>query len=175
MQGLRDAMVGALVLGALNTLGDYLWARLVLPHRLVLGVAHGALLCLGLGLYLGLRRGRAFKGAAGGAVVGVLAALSFYAMAWALGYAAMFVSWMLLWIGFALLDARVLGAPWGDAESFARGGLAALASGLFFYLISGIWRRAPGDGLDYAYRFACWSFAFLPGFLALCLPRPRAR
>ncbi len=50
-----------------------------------------------------------------------------------------------------------------------RGALAAVGSGLAFYLISGIWTRFDPKAIDYLYNFGCW--AFLPGFLALLLER----
>ena len=53
MPGPVAALVGALLLGALNTFGDFLWARFVSSHRAPLGLAHGTLLLLALGLYLG--------------------------------------------------------------------------------------------------------------------------
>lgn len=33
--------------------------------------------------------------------------------------------------------------------------------------VSGIWTRPSAAGPDYAVHFVSWSFAFLPGFLAL--------
>jgi hypothetical protein len=106
--------------------------------------------------------------------VGLAAAGSFYALAPVLGYRAMFVSWMALWIGFALLDARVLRGLRAYGEALTRGVLAAVGSGLAFYAISDIWLRPPPGGPRYAHHFLCWTAAFLPGFLALLLGR-RAR
>lgn len=165
-RGALLAVAGAVVLGALNTFGDFLWARFVSGHRMVFGIVHGAVLSLASGLVLGFVRGRPGRGALGGTAVGLAAAASFYVLAPALGYAAMFPSWMALWIGFAFLDARGLGAGTGRS-AVVRGLLAALGSGLAFYAISGIWTRPRPGGPDYAYHFACWTFAFLPGFLAL--------
>ena len=165
------ALAGAVVLGALNTFGDFLWARFVTAHRMVFGIVHGALLFLALGLFLGLVRGRPGRGALGGTAVGLGAAAAFYVLAPFLGYAAMFPSWMALWIGFAFLDERMLGAGSGPS-ALVRGLLAALGSGLAFYAISGIWTRPRPGGPEYAYHFACWTFAFLPGFLALLSARP---
>jgi hypothetical protein len=166
MTGLVAALVGALLLGALNTFGDFLWARFVSSHTAVLGLAHGTLLLLGLGLYLGALRKRLALGGLGGAAVGLLAAASFYALARFLGYSAMFVSWMALWIGFAYLDARLRGgAP--PRETLVRGVLAAVFSGLAFYAVSGIWTRHEPGGPNYAWNFFCWTVAFLPGLAAL--------
>jgi hypothetical protein len=167
-RGLQTALVGALLLAALNTLGDFVWARFVPAHRTVYGLLHGTLLLMAVGLYLGVLRGRAALGALGGALVGLLSALSFYALVRLLGMSAMFASWMALWIGFAFLDARLRGsAP--PREALARGVLAALGSGLAFWAVSGIWTRHDPGGPNYAYNFACWTLAFLPGFLALLL------
>lgn len=175
MPGPLAALVGALVLGALSTLLDFAWARLSLPHRVVFGLAHGTLLLLALGLYLGALRGRPGRGAAAGALVGLLAAASFYALAPLLGYAAMFVSWMALWIGFALVDARLSGAAGagGSRTALARGLLAAVGSGLAFWAISDIWLAPSPGGPRYAWNLVCWTLAFLPGFAALLVPARR--
>lgn len=172
MAGSAAALLGALVLAALNTLGDFVWARYVPDHRAVFGLAHGTLLCLGIGSYLGLLRRRPARGALGGAAVGLLAAAGFYALAPLAGYAAMFPAWMGLWVGFALIDARVLRGLRPSGEPLARGLLAAAGSGLAFYAISDIWIRPQPGGPRYAYNFLCWTAAFLPGFLAL-LSQPR--
>lgn len=161
-------LAGALLLGALATLFDFAWARLALPHRAVFGLAHGTLLLLALGLYLGALRGRPWRGAAAGALVGLLGAASFYALAPLLGYAAMFASWMGLWVGFALVDARLAGAA-STRAVLVRGLLAAAGSGLAFWAISDIWLAPRPGGPGYAWNFACWTFAFLPGFAALLL------
>lgn len=162
------AVVGALLLAALSTLGDFVWARFVTRHRTVFGLVHGTLLLLAVGLYLGLLRGRPARGALAGAGVGLLAAASFYALAPLLGWSALFVSWMALWIGFAVLDASLRGGV-PAREALLRGVLAAVGSGLAFYAISGIWTRPAPGGPNYPYHFLCWTIAFLPGFAALLL------
>ena len=54
-----------------------------------------------------------------------------------------------------------------------RGLLAALLSGLAFYLISDIWiHEAAHPGM--LEHFAAWTFAFLPGFAALFARLPGA-
>ena len=168
------SLVGALLLAALSTLGDYVWARFVTAHRAVFGLAHGTLLLLALGLYLGLLRRRPFFGALGGAAVGLFAAASFYALARVLGLGAMFVSWMLLWIGFTGLDARLRGRV-PAREVLVRGLLAAVGSGLAFYAISGIWTNPAAGGPRYAFHFLCWTVAFLPGFAALLVGNAETR
>jgi hypothetical protein len=166
--GLAAAVVGALLLGALNTTGDFVWARFVPAHRAIFGLAHGAILLMALGLYLGALRARAAPGALGGALVGLLAAASFYVLAPLLGFHAMYASWMALWLGFAGLDARLRGG-WSSSEVLLRGVLAAVGSGLAFYAVSGIWTNPDPAGPRYAYNFLCWTIAFLPGLAALLL------
>jgi hypothetical protein len=165
------ALGGALWSAALMTFGDWVWARFITSHRTVFGLAHGLLLCLAIGLYLGLLRGRAVKGALVGAAIGLGAAAGFYLLALLIGYAAMFVMWMALWVGFGMLVGRGLGEPRQPPSSaWFRGGMAAIGSGLAFYAISDIWRPHPG-GPNYAYNFLCWTLAFLPGFAALLVRR----
>lgn len=172
MSSHRQAILGALWAAALSTFGDWVWARFITSHRMAFGLLHGLLLCLAIGLYLGLLRRQPVRGALSGAAIGLGAAGVFYALAGLMGYAAMFVAWMALWIGFGWLVARGLGEPLLPvASAWIRGTLAAIGSGLAFYAISDIWTRPRPGGPDYAYHFACWTIAFLPGFLALLLPR----
>ena len=149
-----------------------MWARFIPRHRAVFGLLHGAVLCLAIGLCLGVVRRRPVRGAMAGALVGLGAAAFYYALAFSMGYAAMFVAWMALWAGFALLAARGLGEPRAPLrEALIRGALAAVFSGLAFYAISGIWTRPDPGGPDYTYRFVCWTVAFPPGFVALLARR----
>jgi hypothetical protein len=47
----------------------------------------------------------------------------------------MFASWMALWVGFALVDARLGGAA-STCDALVRGLLPAIGSGLAFWAIS---------------------------------------
>lgn len=170
MQALIPSIAGALLLGAANTLGDFIWASLDLRHRTAFGVAHGSLLLLCLGLFLGVLVGRPLVGAIGGIVGGILAAAAFYVLAPLMGMAAMFAAWMALWILVALLDGVILRRePAGPA--LVRGVSAAVLSGVAFYAISGIWLQPPQDGPHYLTNFVSWTIAFFPGFLALLAGR----
>jgi len=165
------ALVAALVLGAASTFGDVLWAGLSLRHRMAYGLAHGALLCLLIGIIVGFRGGRTRAGALAGPLIGICAAAVFYLLAPRFGYYAMFPAWMFFWICFALLlPILERSSRWRDA--FVRGLVAAVLSGLAFFAISGIWTRPPAGGPNYLYNFGAWSFAFLPGFAALFTRRP---
>jgi hypothetical protein len=169
--GILPAILAALAIAALSTLGDYVWAAHPPTQKTVAGLVHGAVLCLGIGMAVGAPRRRPLLGALGGMAIGTGAAASFYVLVRALGYAAMFVSWMALWCGFGVLCGRALGAQWSWRESLVRGFLAALGSGLAFYAVSGIWMPFDPARRGYAYHFACWTIAFLPGFLALLAGR----
>jgi hypothetical protein len=173
MSGWIQAVVGSLLIAAVSTFGDFVWARFITSHRMTFGLLHGALLCLAIGLVLGALRGQAARGALAGPLIGLAAAGGYYLLATVMGYAAMFLMWMALWAGFALLIARGLGEPRvGAGEALLRGALAAIGSGLAFYAISGIWTRPAPGGPNYAYHLVCWTVAFLPGLLALLAPRP---
>ena len=156
----------ALWSAAAMTLGDWIWAVLSLRHRTPYGLAHGTLLCLWMGLYLGWIGQRVAIGAIGGAAIGFLAAGSFYALAPLVGYSAMFASYMLLWFGLMAvaeyaLSGRVKGAGWA-----LRGVFAAIASAAAFYAVSGIWMNPPRPP-NYLWNFTAWTIAFLPGAVAM--------
>jgi hypothetical protein len=167
MHGSSLALLGALLLAAVNTLGDFVWARYVTRHRMAYGLVHGTVLLMALGLYLGVVRRRPLAGALGGAAVGLAAAASYYLLARFIGVTAMVVAWMGLWTSFALLDPVVLRGERLTRSALVRGLLAAVGSGAAFYAISGIWTHHPPGGPNYAYHFLCWTLAFLPGLLAL--------
>ncbi|MBM3817519.1 MAG: hypothetical protein FJW14_00685 [Acidimicrobiia bacterium] len=168
MTGIGPAVAGSLALAALSTLADFIWATWITEHQTVYGLIHGTVLFLALGLVLGVVAGRPVHGAIGGAAVGVLGAAAFYVISPFIGFSAMVVAWLGIWLGLAALYGWLHGTVRGVA---ARGVVAALASGLAFYLISGIWRPFNPQGLDYAVHFGAWTVAFLPGFAALMLAR----
>jgi hypothetical protein len=160
------AAIGAAVfLGAVMTAADFVWAYFDVRHTVVAGLAHGAVMCLCIGLVIGARARRLVAGIVAGPLIGVLAAAAFYAMSPTLGWGAMLPAWMLFWICFALLQHFLRPETLGRA--LARGLVAAVVSGLAFYAISGIWMSPSPGGPDYPVHLGYWSFAFLPGFLAL--------
>jgi len=159
------AVAASLALAAIMTLGDLAWAALQIHHRTTSGVVHGAAMCLCIGFVIGLRVSRRFLAAIAGLLIGIIAAGTFYLLAPALQWGAMFPAWMLLWVLFALLQ-RLLGSRERIGVTLKRGFLAAILSGFAFYLISDIWiheARHPAMQV----HVAAWAFAFLPGFAAL--------
>jgi hypothetical protein len=163
---LRAAIIASLFLAVVMTLGDLLWAALDLRHRVWYGIAHGAVMCLCIGLVIGVRAGQPASGTALGPIVGVIAAGAFYLLAPWLRLSAMLPAWMLFWILFALVQHRLQRHGTLGAATL-RGLVAALVSGLAFYAISGIWTRPSPQGPNYALHCASWTFAFFPGFVTL--------
>ena len=163
---MRLAVVAAIVLGVVSTFGDFIWHALSLRHRMGYGLIHGAVICLCVGAFVGLRERRLLAGLAAGPIIGLLAAGSFYMLAGGLRYSAMFPAWMLFWICFALLQDQ-LSPQRRRGEALVRGIAAALLSGAAFYAISGIWTRPSPGGPDYVRNLWSWTVAFLPGFLCL--------
>jgi hypothetical protein len=160
------AVVASILLGGVMTLGDWAWAALEIRHRVVYGLAHGALMCLCLGLAVGVRVGKPAGGALAGPVIGIIAAGSFYLLTPMLRWSAMFPAWMLLWILFALLQQR-LARKEAMTTALLRGIVAALLSGAAFYAISGIWINDSHTSPNLLRHFGAWTIAFLPGFIAL--------
>lgn len=185
-RSVMSALAGAIQLGALSTLGDFIWANWHVRHLMVYGVLHGMAIFFAIGLFLGGRTGAPLTGAIAGVVAGAGAAGSFYLFAPVMGYSAMFVSWVLVWIALGCISlwltvqaarrrmnggSRRIMSSMLAAEGLGRGVIAALASGAAFYAVSGMWFPFNPRGWDYAVHFASWTFAFLPGFLALVWPR----
>ena len=171
MTGLSAVVAGSLAIAAVSTTGDYVWATSLPEHRMVYGLAHGTVLFLALGLFLGVVSGRPAAGAIGGAVVGLLAAGLYYLLAPAIAFSAMFLAWFAVWIALAVVYGRLQGGPVNAGTVISRGVIAAIGSGLAFYLISGIWRPFNPQGWDYLVHFAAWTLAYLPGFGSLLLSR----
>jgi len=168
-------VVSALVTAAVSTIGDYLWAN-ALPHGLpIYWFAHGALLFLTVGVCLGAPSRQPLLGGVGGVVVGVAATAGFYFLRRPLGYSALFVMFVALWIGLGLLAGRVLQSRDSLSVVLTRSALAAIGSGLGFYAISGIWFPFNPHGWDYAKHFLFWTIAYLPGFAALLVSTQRTR
>ena len=164
------AVVASICLGAVMTIGDWAWAALELSHRVAYGLIHGALMCLCIGLAIGVRVGKPAAAALAGPVIGIIAAATFYALSPVLRWYGMFPAWMLLWILFALLQQRIAGKE-SMSTALLRGIAAALLSGAAFYAISGIWINDSHSDPNLWRHFGAWTVAFLPGFVALFLRR----
>jgi hypothetical protein len=171
---LTNALISSLILGAVATLGDWIWATFLSQHLMIGGLVHGAVLCLAMGAAIGRPVGRGGTGAAAGVGIGLAAAALFYLLELLVGDAAMFVAWFALWVLLAVLYHR-LAEGTSLRLAIVRGVIAGLASGLAFYLISGMWADWNPRAINYLDHFARWVFAFAPGFFALQGGGGRAR
>lgn len=176
--GIRTSLAGAASIAAVSTLGDFLWATWELHNTPLNGVLHGALLFLCVGLYLGALAKKRLTGAMAGALIGGLAAGSFYLVRPTVGRSAMFFLWFATWIALGFLNQyltrrEVSGINFRAA--FGRGMLAAVGSGAAFYLVSGIWFPFNPQGWDYLLHFGAWTVAYLPGFAALRIERKKVQ
>ena len=169
--GVTASILGAVALASVSTLGDFVWATWIPRHRPLYGLTHGALLFLCIGLFLGTLTQRRVLGALTGALIGFLAAGSFYLLAPLAGYSVMFVVWFVVWIALGLFNERLNRRQAPFRAAVVRGLLAAAGSGVAFYLISGIWFPFNPRGWDYLAHFAGWTVAYFPGFAALLVRR----
>jgi hypothetical protein len=165
--GVTASIIGALAIAAVSTLGDFVWATWIPRHRPQYGLTHGTLLFLCIGLFLGTLANKRVLGAIAGAVIGFLAAASFYLLAPLTGLPVMFGVWFGVWIALGLFNERLNGRQAAVGSAVTRGLLAAIGSGVAFYLISGIWFPFRPRGWDYLTHFAGWTVAYFPGFAAL--------
>ncbi|MGD8328077.1 MAG: hypothetical protein PVJ49_01495 [Acidobacteriota bacterium] len=177
--GWTATLLASMAMAAASTLADLVWALWIPAHRAVYGLIHGALLFMLLGLVLGalaapvrtdLPRGAlALRGGTSELFAGLAGAATFYALFGLIGWAAMFVAWMWLWMLTAFINRWLRGALETPGFTLARGVGAALLSGVAFWAISGIWLGGSTRNPDYVVNFASWLVAFAPGFACLLL------
>ncbi len=185
-QGISKALIATLVMAALSTVADLIWALFIPSHEMVYGLVHGALLFACMGVLLAVLAGTGatatavgshrskliVQGAGGALVVGLLGAATFYALFPFVRWAAMFVAWMVVWIlTAALLNLSIRTTRENLMLTLGRGTAAAVLSGLAFYAISGIWLSGSTRDPNYIVNFGSWFAAFLPAFACLLIER----
>ncbi len=164
---LTPALTGSLLLATLSTVADYVWYLDIPKHQVLSGSIHGATLFAALGAYLGWRKGKAGVGLLGGLLSGVIAALSFYALAPIGGYNMMLVSWLLLWIMLAALQTYLDGRI-DLARAIGRGIITAIVAALGFAIVLfQLYRAWPPVAFSAVTHFVAWSLAYLPGLYVL--------
>jgi hypothetical protein len=156
------------------TLGDYLWFENNVRHTAIHGVLHGAALLLSVGLVLGHQTGKWTQGAIGGVLAGVAGALAFYAVVGVTGYlGALIAAWVFMWIILAAIGAWLRSQLAQVGTWIVPGVVAAVGSGVTFYLVSGIWTDHP-ESRNYLWHLVAWTIAWAPGILALTWTRRTA-
>jgi hypothetical protein len=164
---LTPALVGSLLLAVLSTVADYVWFLNIPQHQVSSGMIHGSVLFAALGAYLGWRKGKAVAGGIGGLMSGMLAAVSFYALAPFGGYSMMIVSWVLLWILLAALQTHLDGRV-DMAKAIGRGLATSIAAGLgFAVVLFQLYRGWPPAEFPVFRHLVAWSMAYLPGLYVL--------
>jgi len=164
---LSPAVVGSLLLATLSTIADYIWFLNIPTHQVVSGLVHGASLFAALGLYLGWRKGQSAAGLVGGLLSGMIAALSFYALAPFGGYSMMLASWLLLWIFLAALQTYLDGRL-QVGKSLARGVVTAVVAAIGFgVVLFRLYRGWPPQNFPVLTHFAAWTIAYWPGLSVL--------
>lgn len=175
MNGIRSALIGASIMALTSAFADAFWAAAIPEHRTIYGLVHGAIV-LGMLGYVLARLGEARRpllAAVAGMLIGLGAAALFYIAFALLGSPALVIAWMALWLAFAFLNEAIFPARETGSRALTRGVVAAVASGLAFWLVSGMWIGEHDPGPLYTRNVAYWFLAFLPGFAALLLGRPR--
>ena len=161
------ALIGSMLLAVLSTVADYVWFLNIPQHQVSSGMIHGSVLFAALGGYLGWRKGKAVAGAIGGLMSGMLAALSFYALAPIGGYSMMIVSWVLLWIMLAALQTHLNGRL-DMPKAIGRGLVTSIAAGLgFAVVLFQLYRGWPPAEFPAFRHLVAWSMAYLPGLYVL--------
>ena len=175
MTWVTATLSGALAIAAVSTFGDYVWATWIPRPRPIYGLAHGAVLFLAIGLFLGILGRRPAAGALWGAFIGLAAAGSYYLLVPVAGSSVMFLAWVGAWIAIGVLHAHLQRSGVGLKASWLRGIVASLVCGAAFYAVSGIWFPFRPRGWDYLWHFGAWTIAFLPGFAALLIANQAPR
>ena len=167
IQLLTPAVVGSLLLAILSTIADYVWFLDIPQHQVSSGMIHGASLFAALGAYLGWRKGQLGAGALGGLMSGMIAALSFYALAPIGGYSMMLVSWLLLWIMLAALQTYLDGRL-DLAKAMGRGIITSIVAAIGFgVVLFQLYRGWPPATFPVFTHFIAWAMAYLPGLYVL--------
>src|SRR5438093_13364481 len=104
------ALVGALVVAAVATIGDSIWYTYGVRHTLLAGFVHGALLLTAVGAVLGAASGRVVKGLPIGALAGIGGAASYYVLVAVMDRrpygAAIPAAWVVVGLTLAVVEAR---------------------------------------------------------------------
>ncbi len=169
---LSPAVTASLLLAALSTAGDWIWARWIPDGAVLPGVIHGVLFFGALAFALGWAarsRWATTRLLWTLPATGLLLAAGFYPLAYAVGYlTALLLTWIAMWLALALLQRWARGGHETALRAVGRGVIAALGSGLAFWAVSAMWTQ-PAQQTGYGLRLLYWTFALLPGFVALLL------
>jgi len=175
-------IIGVFGVAAVATVGDAIWYTYGVPHTIVAGLVHGALLLTAVGAVLGAASGRVLKGLPIGALAGIGGAASYYVLVAVVDRrtygSAIPAAWVIMWLILAAFEGWWLRAPhrrtWTAIAG--RGVAAAVTGGVAFYLVMNIlWGPPSAGGRNYALQFFAWAFAWAPGLFVLTTHRDFTR
>jgi len=161
-------LIGIVLVAAVATVGDSIWYELGVQHRMTAGIIHGAVLIMAVGGALGWPANNFKAGLIAGVSSGIAGALVYYAAAGTLGsQSAMLVAWVAVWMLLAIAEGQFVRKPrrsW--TTTLGSGVIAAVLSGLAFYLVSGkLWGHTTTH--NYVTQFGYWLIAWAPGLFAI--------
>ncbi len=173
-------VVTIIMVAATATVGDWIWYTIGVRHTMTAGLIHGAVLLTVVGGGLGAASGHLLKGLPIGTIAGIGGALAYYVFVALLDDrpygTAIPAAWIVMWLLIAAMEGRLLNTPaqrpW--IEITVRGAMAAVLSGVAFYLVlNSLWGEPPAGGRNYMSQFTAWALAWAPGLLALTVGRRR--
>ena len=110
-------IIGVFGVAAVATVGDAIWYTSGVPHTIVAGLVHGALLLTAVGAVLGAASGRVLKGLPIGALAGIGGAASYYVLVAVINRrtygSAIPAAWVIMWLILAAFEGWWLRAPIG--------------------------------------------------------------
>src|SRR4051812_14608169 len=161
-----EALAAALLVGVINTLGDYISVELKLQSKPIYVFARIALTCYCVGGIVGARARQLMMGTVGGLMIAAFVAAAYYLLAPSAESTALGVAWLVFWVGFSLLVALLQGGT-GITGGLLQGVAAAALSAVFFYAISDFWAAPASRDPNIWRELVRWSAAFSPGLVIL--------
>jgi hypothetical protein len=161
-----EALAAALLVGVINTLGDYISVELKLQSKPIYVFARIALTCYCVGGIVGARARQLMMGTVGGLMIAAFVAAAYYLLAPSAESTALAVAWLVFWVGFSLLEALLQGGT-GITGGLLQGVAAAALSAVFFYAISDVWAAPASRDPNIWRELVRWSAAFSPGLVIL--------
>lgn len=176
LTGIGAALAAAAGLGLLSAVGDWIWFHWLEDGALAPAIGHGLLFFVALAVALGASAPR--PGRTTGRLLAVLPAVGvglaavFSPLAGVVGYlGGLLVTWTAMWIALAFGLAWAAERRESARASALRALAAAVASGAAFSTASWMWTAPDPDGPSVVLHFVCWTWALVPGMLALLVRR----
>jgi hypothetical protein len=169
-----EALAAALLVGLINTLGDYISVELKLEAKPIYLLARVAVTCYCVGGIVGARARQLMMGTVGGLMIAAFVSGAYHLLAPSAESPARCVAGLGYWIGFSLLEALLQGGI-GIGSGLLQGVAAAGLSAMFFYAVSNIWAAPESRDPNIWRELVRWAAAFAPGLMILFWRTPDGR